>query len=180
MKALDFASCAENQPAAARPRSSRHFRLVLFIFFWAVLAYFLISHFVLMAVQIKGTSMMPTLLDGERYLLYRCTYLLRNPHKGEIVVLRDPEDHGLSIKRIVGLPGEIVQMRRNGLYINGQKMSEPYLVSKYVLWPNNPATRPVQVPKDAYFVLGDNRDNSADSRVYGPVSRKDILGVVER
>jgi len=62
-----------------------------------------------MAVEIKGGSMSPTLIDGERYLLYRCTYLVRTPRKGEIVVIKDPEDQGLSIKRIVGLPDELVE-----------------------------------------------------------------------
>ena len=86
--------------------------------------------------------MSPTLLDGERYVLYRCTYLVRPPRMGEIVVIKDPEDHGLSIKRIVGLPQEVVQVRRDGLYIDDAKVSEPYLVSKYTLAPRAPGGFP--------------------------------------
>jgi signal peptidase I len=185
MKSPAYPNCGAAQPAATlsaqgRPASTRPFRAALSVLFFSVLAYFLVSHYILMAVEIKGVSMMPTLLDGQRYVLYRCAYLFRAPRKSEIVVIRDPEDHGLSIKRIVGLPGETVQVRRNGVYINDQKLSEPYLVSKYVLWPRYATTRPVQVPKDCYFVLGDNRDNSADSRIYGPVPRNAVLGVVPR
>src|SRR3954447_11593752 len=80
--------------------NARQLRLVVCVLLWSVFSYFFISHFVLMAVEIRGGSMSPTLIDGERYLLYRCTYLVRTPRKGEIVVIKDPEDHGLSIKRI--------------------------------------------------------------------------------
>jgi signal peptidase I len=158
----------------------RQFRTVLCILLCSMLCYLLLSRFVLMAVEVQGASMSPTLLDGEHYLLYRCTYLVRSPRKGEIVVIRDPEDHGLSVKRIVGLPGEVVEMRTDGLYVNGEKYPEPYLVSKYILTPQNQPTKPLQLPKDGYFVLGDNRYRSADSRIYGPVPREGILGVIDK
>src|SRR5689334_16655765 len=71
----------------------RQFRLFIFVLLMSLVAYWLISHFVLMTVEIQGASMSPTLLDGQRYLLLRCPYLWRQPKTGEIVVLRDPEDH---------------------------------------------------------------------------------------
>ncbi len=169
------------QPASpARSRARRQLKLLLFVLVWSGLSYFFITHFVLMAVEIKGASMSPTLRDGERYLLYRCTYLLRPPRQGEIVVLEDPEDHGLSIKRIVGLPDELVELRTDGLYINNTKVSEPYLLSKYTLRPHYHPSEAIRLSKDQYFVLGDNRNRSADSRSYGPVSRHQILGVIDK
>src|SRR4051794_32384306 len=160
--------------------SARQLRLLVCVLLWSVLSYFFISHFVLMAVEIKGTSMSPTLLDGERCLLYRCTYLVRTPRKGEIVVIKDPEDQGLSIKRIVGLPNEVIELRADGLYVNNAKIPEPYLLSKYTLQPHYQPTKPVRLEKNQYFVLGDNRNNSADSRIYGPVPRTGILGVISK
>ncbi|MDB6109402.1 MAG: signal peptidase [Pedosphaera sp.] len=159
---------------------ARQIRLLVCVILWSLLSYFFISHFVLMAVEIKGGSMSPTLIDGERYLLYRCTYLVRPPRKGEIVVIKDPEDHGLSIKRIVGLPDELVEMRTDGLYVNNAKIAEPYLLSKYTLLPHYQPTKPIHLAKGNYFVLGDNRNNSADSRIYGPVQRSEILGVISK
>src|ERR1700722_10620664 len=107
----------------------RQFYVVLCILLWSVLAYLFISHFVMMAIQIKGASMSPTLLDGQRYILYRAPYLWRAPRKGEIVVIRDPEDHDLSIKRVIGLPNQVIEIRRDGVYVNNCKLDEPYLTS---------------------------------------------------
>lgn len=174
-------SAGEQHPAVPGSLStSRQIRLLAWIVVWSLVCYFLISRFVLMGVEIKGVSMSPTLLDGERYLLYRCTYLVRAPRAGEIVVLRDPEDHGLSVKRIVGLPGDTVEVRRDGLYVNHAKVQEPYLMTKYILAPRYFPTKPIQLASDRYFVLGDNRYLSADSRIYGPVARQDILGVIPK
>ena len=164
----------------ARRGGGRQIRTALAILLCSVLCYFLLSHYVLMAVQVQGSSMSPTLIDGERYLLYRCTYLLREPRQGEIVVIKDPEDHGLSVKRIIGVPDDVVEIRRDGLYVNGAKLPEPYLISKYTLDPKNLPAKPVRLGKSNYFVLGDNRNRSADSRSYGPVPRANILGVIAK
>ena len=109
---------------------TRRSNVAICILLWSVIAYLFISHFVMMRVEIKGASMWPTLLDGQRYMLYRAPYLFRAPHQGEIVVIRDPQDHDLSIKRVIGLPGETFEIRRDGVYINGAKLPEPYL-TKY-------------------------------------------------
>jgi|SRR5581483_4351422 len=158
----------------------RQFRLLVFVVLMSVLAYFLISRFILMTVEIKGASMSPTLLDGERYILLRCAYLVRAPRPGEIVVIRDPEDHGLSIKRIVAGPNDLVEIRGDGVYVNNAKLPEPYLASFAARASGDYRVKPTRLGPHDYYVLGDNRPRSADSRSYGPVSRKDILGLIEK
>ena len=154
--------------------------LIVCIVLWSILSYLFISHYILMAVEVKGTSMSPTLLDGQRYLLFRCTYLLRTPRKGEIVVIEDPQDHGLSVKRIVGLPSEWIEVRRDGVYVNKTRLSEPYLTSAAAYASGERPVNPTKLGGEEYLVLGDNREVSADSRIYGPVPRKNILGLLSK
>jgi signal peptidase I len=154
--------------------------ILLCIVLWSIISYLLISHFVMMSVQIKGASMSPTLLDGQRYLLYRCTYFWRAPRAGEIVVIRDPQDHDLSIKRIIARPNDLLEIRRDGVYVNEAKLPEPYLPAAAALASGNRTVKPTRLGPNDYFVLGDNRDYSADSRIYGPVPRDFILGVINK
>jgi signal peptidase I len=154
--------------------------LLLCIIFCSIASYFLISRFVLMSVEIQGVSMTPTLVDGDRYLLYRCTYFFRSPRQGEIVVIRDPQDHGLSIKRIVALPNDTIEIRRDGVYVNQSRLKEPYLSSAAALASGELHVRPTKLEKNSYFVLGDNRGKSFDSRYYGPIRRDDILGYISK
>ncbi len=162
------------------PRKIDRLKVFICAALWTVIFYLFVSHYVLMAVEIKGTSMSPTLLDGERYILFRCPYLWRSPRTGEIVVIKDPEDHDLSIKRIVGLPNDIVEIRRDGVYINNIKLPEPYLTSRETSASGREPIKPVRLGPHDYFVLGDNRNRSADSRIYGPVPRKFILGLISK
>jgi signal peptidase I len=154
--------------------------LLLCIMLSSIASYFLISRFVVMSVEIQGLSMTPTLLDGDRYMLYRCTYFFRSPRRGEIVVIRDPEDHGLSIKRIVALPNDTIEIRRDGVYVNQSKLKEPYLTAANALASADIYVLPTKLGKKSYFVMGDNRGKSFDSRYYGPISRDDILGYISK
>jgi signal peptidase I len=177
---------AEGQPEPRRFRlfrfvpQERQMLLLLRILLLSVGTYFLISRYILMAVEIKGVSMSPTLLDGERYILYRCIFLWRAPRHGEIVVIKDPQDQDLSIKRIVALPYDVVEIRSNGVYVNQAKLPEPYLTLAAAYASGDYHVRPTQLAKDQYYVLGDNRSKSADSRTYGPVKRKEILGPISK
>ena len=177
-------------PAAPRPArrwfrlapgpESRQSYIALCIVLWSVLAYLFVSHFIMMRVEIKGASMWPTLLDGQRYILYRCPYLFRAPQRGEIVVIRDPEDHDLSIKRIIALPNDTLEIRRDGVYVNHAKLAEPYLTSFSTYASGNKLIKPLHLGPNDFYVMGDNRDRSADSRIYGAVPRNFILGCIHK
>jgi signal peptidase I len=185
MNTLDVTSPA-SAPAERRfkiPRlkpENRQSYILLGTLLGCLVVYLLISHFIMMRVDIQGASMWPTLLDGQRYMLYRCPYLWRAPRQGEIVVIRDPEDHGLSIKRIIGVPNQVVEIKRDGVYVDHVKLHEPYLTALN-LWASGHKTIEARTLKpNEYFVLGDNRDYSADSRRYGPVPRNLVLGLISR
>ena len=147
----------------------------------AVASYFIISHFFLQSVQVVGRSMMPTLYDSQHYLLNRWVYYVRAPQHSDVVVLRDPSDHGFSVKRIIATPGESIYLKDGNVYVNGSRLNEGYLApgtptftdSKY-------RDKLILCGKEQYFVLGDNRLNSIDSRAYGPVPRRNILGPIIR
>jgi signal peptidase I len=112
--------------------------------------------------------------------LYRCPYLWRAPRQGEIVVIRDPQDNDLSIKRVIAVPNEVVEIKRDGVYVNHAKLPEPYLTAQNVWASGNKTIKPTLLGPDQYFVLGDNRDRSADSRIYGPVPRNFVLGLISQ
>jgi signal peptidase I len=152
---------------------------VLVLTVLAYASYLFISHFLLSSVQVVGESMLPSLHDSEHLLLNRWIYYLRSPRAGEIVVFRDPIDHALAIKRVIGLPGDVADFHNGSVYLNGRELAEPYLASRTPTFPF--MTRKAQsfiCGEGQYLVLGDNRKNSADSRTYGLILRREILGRV--
>ena len=147
----------------------------------SIVCYFLISHFVVQSVRVVGESMHPTLENSQQYLLNHWIFYFRPPRRSEIVVIRDPTDRGLSVKRIIGLGGEQVFFKHGVVFINGKQLREPYLQAGTTTFAG--AYRHDQVfqcGKDEVFVLGDNRNNSLDSRAYGPIPRQSVLGLIVR
>jgi signal peptidase I len=125
-------------------------------------------------VKIVGNSMTPLLFDHEAIVINRLVYHFEPIHRDEVVVFHYPLDTTQSfIKRVVGLPGETVQIRKGFLYVNGNCVPEPYIPSQY----EDPSNfGPIQVPSGSYFVLGDRRNSSNDSRAFGTVARRLIEG----
>ena len=143
--------------------------------------YLLTSHFFLQSVQVVGVSMLPTLQDSQHYLLNRWIYYVREPQAQDIVVLRDPVDDLYSVKRVIARAGESVYLKDGQVFVNGQKLQEPYLSEHTPTYPcGHGKDQLIVCGTGSYFVLGDNRMNSADSRTYGPVQRRKILGLIVR
>lgn len=145
----------------------------------AFASYFFISHFFLQSVKVVGISMVPTLHDSQRYLLNRWVFYLRPPRPEDIVVLRDPADNGFSVKRVVAVAGDSVCLKDGNVYINGRRLDEDYLARGTHTFPSSVRReQSFTCAPDQYFVLGDNRNCSVDSRTYGPVPRRNILGLI--
>jgi len=145
----------------------------------AFLSYLLISHFFFQSVRVVGRSMVPTLRDSQQYLLNRWIFHVRAPQRLDVVVIRDPADNGFSVKRIIGVAGDSIYLKEGSVFVNGKRLSEPYLPPLTPNYPfGNDREQFIICGKDKYYLLGDNRMNSADSRSYGPVSRNRILGLI--
>jgi signal peptidase I len=130
--------------------------------------------FLYQPVKVEGTSMAPLLSDQERIFINKFVYRFEPIERGDVVVFWYPLDHTKSfIKRVVGLPGETVEIRHGVLYVNGKTVPEPYVPPQYE---DLSDFGPVRVPKESFFVLGDHRISSNDSRVFGPVSSRYIYG----
>ncbi len=142
--------------------------------------YFLISHFLVQSVKVVGVSMAPTLHNSQRYLLNRWVYHFRAPQKADVVVIRDPLDNGFSVKRVIATAGDSVYLKDGDVYVNGQKLAEPYLAPGTHTYASERSEQLFKCGRDQYFLLGDNRLNSVDSRAYGPVPRQSILGLIIR
>jgi signal peptidase I len=121
--------------------------------------------------RIEGNSMEPNLHNDEYVLIDKISYLLHPPERGDIIVFTPPNNDRDYIKRVIGLPGDTVEVRGGQVYVNGVPLDEPYLAQA-----TNQSMDPLEVPPDRYFVMGDNRNNSSDSRSFGPITAQVIVG----
>lgn len=149
------------------------------------LSIFLIIYlFVASPHQVNGQSMVPTFQSGEYVLSDKVSYRTGNPHRGDVIVFHSPpqaecpEGTGCDfIKRVIGLPGESIQVHDNHIYINGQPLTEPYIPKDFEtnagLATKN---KTIVLGPDEFFVCGDNRPYSSDSRSWGPIHKNEIVG----
>src|SRR6266568_1478760 len=162
---------AAGAPAFSLPRELRAWARDLFL---ALGLAMVIIIFLYQPVKVEGTSMAPLLSDQERIFINKFVYHFEPIGRGDVVVFWYPLDRTKSfIKRVVGLPGDEVEIRRGRVYINGKSLEEPYVPSQYV---DTAAYGPVEIPRDEYFVMGDHRISSNDSRIFGPVPAAFIYG----
>ncbi|HUB69364.1 MAG TPA: signal peptidase I [Acidimicrobiales bacterium] len=183
-------------PAVKAPQKQGHGNA---IFEWALIvivalvAALLIKAFAIQAFFIPSASMEPTLVPGDRVLVNKLSYDLHSVHTGDIIVFRRPpedtsSDVGDLIKRVIGLPGQVIYVANCRVYIDGKELAQPYLPkgwgdpgSEYcTTWVTGPGTAdlpdPYTVPKGDFFVMGDNRMDSDDSRYWGPLPAKYVVG----
>src|SRR2546423_2555388 len=169
------AGAAPSERAAASSR----LREVAEVVVLAVILYFGIS-FAVQAVHVEGLSMFATLDDNDYLIANKIDYRLHAPQRGDIVILRPPTNNTTDfIKRIIALPGEKLLIRDGVVYINGHRLDEPYLPEQWTQQTNPPPWSigdGAVIPSTQYFVMGDNRNRSQDSRFFGPITRDRIDG----
>lgn len=189
------ATDSENESQAARFLQSRgqSINVMKEIWSWvkaiviALIVVALVRQFVFSNYIVKGESMMPTLQDGNRLIVSKVGYTFGKPHRFDIIVFHATKTDDY-VKRIIGLPGDTIAYRNDQLYVNGKPVSEPYLkqykeeLPKGTDLTNNfslkSLTGKVRVPKGKLWVMGDNRQNSEDSRYFGFVDEKEVVGRV--
>jgi signal peptidase I len=140
---------------------------------------FLIRYFIFQPFVVEGFSMEPNFTDQEYLLINKVTYRFENPQRGNVIVFIAPNVTSIDyIKRIIGLPGEKVSIKNQNIYINDKLLEEKYLSPdiKTVVQNDKSTTMELTLGDDEFFVLGDNRDHSSDSRVFGPLPKKNIIG----
>lgn len=130
--------------------------------------------FLYQPVRVEGTSMLPRLEDQDRIFINKVAYRVGEIHRGDVVVFEYPRDHSKSyIKRVIAMPGDDLQIDHGDVYVNETKVQEPYVPSRFSDDRSLPETT---VPPNEYFVMGDHRSISSDSRDFGPVERNLIYG----
>ncbi len=133
---------------------------------------FLVLQTTIQSSIVLGSSMEPNLENGQRLIINKAVYHFRAPERGEIVILHPPiEPQKEYVKRVIGLPGDTVEIHNGVVYVNGKALAEPYITDapRYNL-------APIKVPANNYFVLGDNRNNSNDSHEGWTVTSQGIVG----
>jgi signal peptidase I len=182
----------DEQPPA-EPRPTRWLREAIIVVLIAVLAAVLLRTFVVQTFYIPSGSMEPTLQVGDRILVNKLSYHLHGVGRGDIVVFSRPPSENCGgpevndlVKRVIGLPGETISVSGGDVYVDGRRLDESWLpASEQGVTKSGPdgtpysLQHPFRIPADNYFVMGDNRTDSCDSRFWGPINKSLIVGKVE-
>lgn len=168
------------RPARTSRSSTRNLVEWGLVIIGAILVAFLVKTFLVQAFRIPSESMEPTLLVGDRVLVNKLSYRLHDVNRGDVVVFTRPANLSSGadqpedlIKRVIGLPGETVQTKDGDVYVDGRELEEPYLPPGTE---TNGIEEPLDIPAGHLLVMGDNRGNSQDGRVFGPIDEDTIVG----
>lgn len=155
----------------------KEFFHILFYIVLVIFTAYLITHFIVQRTRVFGVSMEPTLYEDDNLLIDRLSYRFQKPKRFDIIVL-PAEDNVYYIKRIIGMPGDTVQINGGNIYINNEILQESYGKETIKSGYEGVATNPIVVGVDEYFVLGDNRNHSTDSRdeTLGNIQKDNIIG----
>lgn len=130
--------------------------------------------FLYQPVRVEGTSMLPMLEDQDRLFINKIAYRMGEIQRGDVVVFQYPRDHAKSyIKRVIALPGDKIRIEDGRVFVNGKRLTEPYVPSRFT---DDRSQAELVLPSNEYFVMGDHRSISSDSREFGPVDRGLIYG----
>ncbi|MGZ4836154.1 MAG: signal peptidase I [Terriglobales bacterium] len=168
---------SSSQPAM-RPRRSPRRAIWLLVWGRDLIVSLIVSAFIIVflyqPVKVEGTSMLPGLDDQERIFINKFVYSFEPIEPGDVVVFRYPRDPSKSyIKRVIAAPGDRVRIEGGQVYVNGHRLKEPYVPSEFA---DDRSVAETVVPRGSYYLLGDHRSSSSDSRDFGPVSRRYIYG----
>ena len=168
-------TAGEVPPAKSLPgQRSSGWKLWMRDLIFSAAASVLIITFLYQPVRVEGTSMLPRLVDQDRLFINKFAYHFEKIEHGDVVVFRYPRDLEKSyIKRIIALPGDRLRIDRGSVYVNGKLLSEPYIPEEFR---DTRSIDPIVIPEGEYFVMGDHRSISSDSREFGPVKRDLIYG----
>ncbi|KKS46774.1 MAG: Signal peptidase I [Candidatus Gottesmanbacteria bacterium GW2011_GWA2_42_18] len=145
----------------------------------ALSVFVVIYLFIVQPHEVKGSSMEPTFQNNEYIITDKISYRFGKPNRGDVVIFKAPVNPDVDyIKRIIGLPGETVMVQSGRIYIDGKMLNEPYLEDLTPIFPGGFIKEGVvvSIPENHYFVMGDNRPHSSDSREFGPIEKKLIIG----
>ncbi|MFC4099189.1 signal peptidase I [Paenibacillus xanthanilyticus] len=162
----------QSAPAAKKGvfREIRDWTLTLSI---AIAGSLLIQNYAIAQTEVQNVSMQGTLYEGQRLVEDKLSYRFNAPDRGDIVIINGPEYERRLVKRLIGLPGDVIDIQAGRLYINGELQEEPYVKgSTYA----GSVSLPYTVPEGHVFVMGDNREHSIDSRELGPIALSSLEG----
>ncbi|MDA0989760.1 MAG: signal peptidase I [Verrucomicrobia bacterium] len=164
---------------ASLPRAKRTLILAC-ILFWSVLTCLSIRMYVAKSMIVEGDSMAPEINPGDRIIVLPLVYRFGDPQRGDLVAIQLPGDDDLTVKRIIALPEETVQIVQMQVWVNDKPLQEDYLPATVTTDGGRIASNRYQIAPSCYFVLGDNRNHSFDSRSIGAVTREQIVGRIHR